>query len=34
MKTQFQVKIGSIWLVVSEIGYYHFIGTKRVVNAL
>lgn len=30
MKTQFQVKINNIWVAVSEIGYYHFKGERRV----
>ena len=29
-KTQYEVKVGRCWVVVSDIGYSHYKGEKRI----
>ena len=32
-KTQYEVKVGKYWVVVSDIGYSHYKGKKRISKA-
>jgi hypothetical protein len=31
-KTQYEVKVGSFWVVVSDIGYSHYKGERRIIK--